>query len=207
MAVLHGRHGKLSISDGKKILSEIERLPGKITQILDKKEEIRKIARKFYNKKSWMFIGRGANYPIAREGALKLMEVAYISSHGYAAGEMRHGPLALISKDMPTVAIVPEDSMENDMLNNIHQILSSDGPIIAITSLQNGNIKGMADEINKKTNKKSKKFHVIEVPKTLEVLFPLLAVVPCQLLAYYCAERLGTKIDNPRNIAKCVTVS
>jgi glucosamine--fructose-6-phosphate aminotransferase (isomerizing) len=127
------------------------------------------------------------------EGALKLKEVSYIHAEGYAAGEMKHGPIALINPDMPTVAIVPKDSMYEKMINNIHEIKSRRGPVIAIASEGDVTIKAMVDE-------------VITVPETLDFLYPILCAVPCQLLAYHCARFLNRDIDKPRNLAKSVTV-
>jgi glucosamine--fructose-6-phosphate aminotransferase (isomerizing) len=127
------------------------------------------------------------------EGALKLKEVSYIHAEGYAAGEMKHGPIALINPDMPTVAISPMDSMYDKMINNIQEIKSRRGPVIAIVTEGDDKIREMVDE-------------VIEIPPTLDFLYPILAVVPCQLMAYYCANFLNRDIDKPRNLAKSVTV-
>jgi len=127
------------------------------------------------------------------EGALKLKEVSYIHAEGYAAGEMKHGPIALINPDMPTVAIIPNDEMHEKMLSNIHEIKSRKGPVIAIASQGDEKVRELADDI-------------IEVPPTLDFLTPMLNVIPCQLLAYYCAKFLDRDIDKPRNLAKSVTV-
>jgi glucosamine--fructose-6-phosphate aminotransferase (isomerizing) len=127
------------------------------------------------------------------EGALKLKEVSYIHAEGYAAGEMKHGPIALINPDMPTVAIAPKDSMHEKMISNIQEIKSRRGPVIAITTEEDNEIREVVDE-------------VIEIPETLDYLNPILAVIPCQLLAYHCARFLNRDIDKPRNLAKSVTV-
>ena len=127
------------------------------------------------------------------EGALKLKEVSYIHAEGYPAGEMKHGPIALINPDMPTVAIVPEDEMYEKMYSNIQEVKSRKGPVIAIATQGDERIREVADE-------------VIELPRTLSFLNPILAVVPCQLLSYYCASFLNRDIDKPRNLAKSVTV-
>jgi glucosamine--fructose-6-phosphate aminotransferase (isomerizing) len=127
------------------------------------------------------------------EGALKLKEISYIHAEGYAAGEMKHGPIALINPEMPTVAIVPKDAMYEKVINNIQEIKSRRGPVIAIAIEGDDKVKGMVDDI-------------IEIPPTLDILFPILTVVPCQLLAYYCARFLNRDIDKPRNLAKSVTV-
>ena len=127
------------------------------------------------------------------EGALKLKEISYIHAEGYAAGEMKHGPIALINPDMPTVAVAPQDAMYEKMINNIQEIKSRKGPVLAIVTEGDDKIKEMVDD-------------VIEVPRTLDYLYPILTVVPCQLLAYHCARFLGRDIDKPRNLAKSVTV-
>jgi glucosamine--fructose-6-phosphate aminotransferase (isomerizing) len=127
------------------------------------------------------------------EGALKLKEISYIHAEGYAAGEMKHGPIALINPDMPTVAICPRDSMCEKMANNIQEIKSRRGPVIAVATEGDEDIKELVDD-------------VIEIPRTLDYLAPILAVVPCQLLAYHCARFLNRDIDKPRNLAKSVTV-
>jgi glucosamine--fructose-6-phosphate aminotransferase (isomerizing) len=127
------------------------------------------------------------------EGALKLKEISYIHAEGYAAGEMKHGPIALINPEMPTVAIVPRDSMYDKMINNIQEIKSRKGPVIAIATEGDRGLKEIVDDI-------------IEIPPTLDFLYPILTVVPCQLLAYYCARFLKRDIDKPRNLAKSVTV-
>jgi glucosamine--fructose-6-phosphate aminotransferase (isomerizing) len=127
------------------------------------------------------------------EGALKLKEISYIHAEGYAAGEMKHGPIALINPEMPTVAISPKDSMYEKMISNIQEIKSRRGPIIAIGTDGDTVLKEMVDDF-------------IEIPETLDFLYPILAVVPCQLLAYYCALLLKRDIDKPRNLAKSVTV-
>jgi len=127
------------------------------------------------------------------EGALKLKEISYIHAEGYAAGEMKHGPIALITPEMPTVAILPRDDMYEKMISNIQEIKSRRGPVIVVTTEGDKEIGDVADEI-------------IEIPPTLDFLNPILAVVPCQLLAYYCANLLNRDIDKPRNLAKSVTV-
>ncbi|RLF48457.1 MAG: glutamine--fructose-6-phosphate aminotransferase, partial [Thermoplasmata archaeon] len=164
-----------------------------IRKILSQANHIEAIAEKYHTCRNWLFLGRKFNYPIAMEGALKLKEVSYIHAEGYAAGEMKHGPIALITPEMPTVAILPKDDMYEKMISNIQEIKSRRGPVIAITTEGNKEIGEVADE-------------VIEIPPTLDFLNPILAVIPCQLLAYYCANLLNRDIDKPRNLAKSVTV-
>jgi len=193
LALLLGRHQKLALTEGVEALKALSRLPDQVKDILAKDNQIQAIAEKYYQKKNWLFLGRHYEYPIAMEGALKLKEISYIHAEGYAAGEMKHGPIALISPEMPTVAVTPRDSMYDKMVSNIHEIKSRKGPVIAIATEGDSLIKDIADEI-------------IEVPETLDFLYPLLTVVPCQLLAYHCARFLNRDIDKPRNLAKSVTV-
>jgi glucosamine--fructose-6-phosphate aminotransferase (isomerizing) len=193
MALLLGRHQNLSLTEGVEALRAIEALPDQVNAILSQANHIQSIAEKYYQQSNWLFLGRKYGYPIAMEGALKLKEISYIHAEGYAAGEMKHGPIALINPDMPTVAITPKDSMYDKMINNIQEVKSRRGPVIAIATEGDDTIKDMVDDI-------------IEIPKTIDILNPILSVVPCQLLAYYCANLLNRDIDKPRNLAKSVTV-
>ncbi len=193
LALLLGRHQKLSLTEGVEAIKALSALPEQVTQVLSQDNHIQAIAEKYFHHANWLFLGRKYQYPIAMEGALKLKEVSYIHAEGYPAGEMKHGPIALISRDMPTVAVVPRDAMYEKMINNIQEIKSRKGPVIAIASEGDEKIKDLADE-------------VIEVPHTLDYLYPILTVVPCQLLAYHCARFLNRDIDKPRNLAKSVTV-
>jgi glucosamine--fructose-6-phosphate aminotransferase (isomerizing) len=193
LAVLLGRHQKLSLTEGVEAIRALSDLPEQVRRVLYQDNHIQAIADKYYRCSNWLFLGRKYQYPIALEGALKLKEISYIHAEGYAAGEMKHGPIALIHPEMPTVAIVPKDSMYEKMISNIQEIKSRRGPVIAIASEGDDKIKEMVDEM-------------IEVPVTLEYLYPILTVVPCQLLAYHCARFLNRDIDKPRNLAKSVTV-
>jgi glucosamine--fructose-6-phosphate aminotransferase (isomerizing) len=193
LALLLGRHQKLSLTEGVEAIKSLSELPEKVKKILSQDNHIQAVAEKYYPCSNWLFLGRKYQYPIAMEGALKLKEISYIHAEGYAAGEMKHGPIALINSDMPTVAVVPQDSMYDKMISNIQEIKSRKGQVIAIATEGDSRIKEIADE-------------VIEVPPTLEYLYPILTVVPCQLLAYHCARFLCRDIDKPRNLAKSVTV-
>ncbi len=193
LAILLGRHQNLSLTDGVEAIRAMEALPDQVQAILSKANQIEAIAAKYHDKSNWLFLGRNYQYPIAMEGALKLKEISYIHAEGYAAGEMKHGPIALINPQMPTVAIAPKDSMYDKMISNIQEIKSRRGPIIAIGTEGDTELKEMADDF-------------IEIPETLDFLYPILTVVPCQLLAYYCALLLKRDIDKPRNLAKSVTV-
>ena len=193
IALLIGRHQTLPLTEGTEAIREIMALPDMVQRILAQANHIQAVAEKYYKYPNWLFIGRKFNYPIAMEGALKLKEVSYIHAEGYAAGEMKHGPIALINPDMPTVAIAPKDDMYDKMVNNIQEIKSRKGPVIAIITEGDERLKKIADD-------------VIEVPPSLDFLYPVLTVIPCQLLAYYCADFLKRDIDKPRNLAKSVTV-
>ena len=193
LAVLLGRHQKLALTEGVEAIRALTALPEQVRRVLYQDNHIQAIADKYFKFSNWLFLGRKYQYPIALEGALKLKEISYIHAEGYAAGEMKHGPIALINPEMPTVAVVPNDSMYEKMISNIQEIKSRRGPVIAIATEGDEKVKEMADE-------------VIEVPATLEYLYPILTVVPCQLLAYHCARFLNRDIDKPRNLAKSVTV-
>lgn len=193
LALLLGRHQHMSLTEGVEAIKALESLPDKLGRVLGQASHIEAIAQKYHKCDNWLFLGRKYNYPIAMEGALKLKEVSYIHAEGYAAGEMKHGPIALINPQMPTVAIIPMDEMYEKMISNVHEIKSRKGPVIAICAEGDQKIKHLADE-------------VIEVPQVIDFLNPILTVVPCQLLAYYCAKFLNRDIDKPRNLAKSVTV-
>ena len=193
LALLLGRHQNLSLTDGVEAIKAMGALPDQVRQILSQDNHIQAIAEKYFKYNNWLFLGRKYGYPIAMEGALKLKEISYIHAEGYAAGEMKHGPIALINPEMPTVAIAPRDAMYEKMIGNMQEVKSRRGPLIAIASEGDEKIREIADE-------------VIEIPHTLEYLYPVLTTVPCQLLAYHCARFLNRDIDKPRNLAKSVTV-
>jgi glucosamine--fructose-6-phosphate aminotransferase (isomerizing) len=193
LALLLGRHQHLSLTEGIQAIRGLEALPDQVSRVLAKANHIEAIAEKYCTCRNWLFLGRKYNFPIAMEGALKLKEVSYIHAEGYAAGEMKHGPIALINPEMPTVAIVPKDEMYEKMASNIHEIKSRKGPVIAIVTEGEHKIKELVDD-------------VVEIPAVIDFLNPILAVVVCQLLAYYCAKLLNRDIDKPRNLAKSVTV-
>ncbi len=193
LALLLGRHQNLSLTEGVEAIKALGALPDQVRQILSQDNHIQAIAEKYFKYNNWLFLGRKYGYPSAMEGALKLKEISYIHAEGYAAGEMKHGPIALINPEMPTVAIAPRDAMYEKMIGNMQEVKSRRGPLIAIASEGDEKIREIADE-------------VIEIPHTLEYLYPVLATVPCQLLAYHCARFLNRDIDKPRNLAKSVTV-
>lgn len=175
------------------LLSELRKIPGHVSRILEDKENIHKCASRFAESKDYFFIGRNINFPIALEGALKLKEISYIHAEGYAAGELKHGPLALISEDVPVVAIAPQGHTYDKILSNIKEVKSRDASVIAIADSDDGEIAKYVDV-------------VLTVPKTDFILTPLLTTVVVQLLAYYTALERDCSIDKPRNLAKSVTV-
>ncbi len=188
-----GRQREMSLVMGQRIAKEILRIPELAEKVLETKSEVKRIAEKYKDAKHFLFIGRKYNYPIALEGALKLKEISYIHAEGYGAGEMKHGPLALIDENFPTIAILTSDSVYKKTLSNAEEIKTRKGPIIAIATEGNEEIKNLTDDI-------------IYIPKTLEMLTPILTVIPLQLFSYYMGVLKGYDVDKPRNLAKSVTV-
>ncbi len=183
----------LSASKGKEIVAEMQKLPDKIKLILDTAGEIEKIADEFKDSKNFLYLGRGVNFPVALEGALKMKEISYIHAEGYPAAEMKHGPIALIDEKMPAVFIALRDSTYDKVLSNIQEVRARRGKVIAVANEVDDQLRQMVD-------------HIIEIPKTMEILSPILSVIPLQLLAYYVAVKRGCNVDQPRNLAKSVTV-
>ncbi|MDD5568864.1 MAG: glutamine--fructose-6-phosphate transaminase (isomerizing) [Candidatus Pacebacteria bacterium] len=193
LTVYLGRQREMSVVTGKRIVSELVNLPNLAREILGHREEIKNIAEKYKKYRDFWFIGRKYNYPVALEGALKLKEVSYVHAEGTAGGELKHGPLALIDENCPTIAICPSDSVYEKMIANIEEVKARKGKVIALATEGNEEIKNIADD-------------VIYIPKTLEMLTPLLSAIPLHLFAYYMAAVLGRNIDKPKNLAKSVTV-
>ena len=185
--------GVLSSDSFIELLSELNSIPKKIENALSLNDRIEKIAEKIKNSKNCLYLGRGFNFPVALEGALKLKEISYIHAEGYPAAEMKHGPIALIDENMPTVVIATSKSHYEKVVSNIREIQSRKGQIIAIVSKGDKDVKEIAD-------------YYIEVPETIESLTPLLTTIPLQLLSYHIAVKLGRNVDQPRNLAKSVTV-
>jgi len=185
--------GFVSAKDLEEHLAAIKRIPEQLDEILGNADKVKEIAAQFINVRDFLFLGRGINYPTALEGALKLKEISYIHATGYAAGEMKHGPIALIDKNMPVVCINPISSVYEKMHSNIQEVSARQGIIIGVVSKN-----------DKKTKQISEYF--ISIPECGEYVSPILAVVPLQLLAYYIATMKGLDVDRPRNLAKSVTV-
>lgn len=193
LTIYLGRQRGMKDSDAKKIAKELKKIPENIKKILSQKNEIKRIAKKFGKYEDFLYLGRKYNFPIALEGALKIKEISYVHAEGYAAGEMKHGPIALIDENFPSVFIVPRDSVYEKTFSAIEEIKARKGKIIAIATEGDKSIEKIVDD-------------VIYIPKTIEMLNPVLAVIPLQLLAYYVGVNKGYDVDKPRNLAKSVTV-
>jgi glucosamine--fructose-6-phosphate aminotransferase (isomerizing) len=191
---LAARLGRLSEREVNAMLQPAFAIPAQIKHVLEKRErQIERVARKYGKARDFLYLGRGINYPVALEGALKLKEISYIHAEGYSAGEMKHGPIALIDEEMPVVVIIPFDNVYEKTLSNLREVESRNGRIIAVTDHPTPELEEVAWEI-------------IEVPTTHRMLMPVLTTVPLQLLAYHIAVYRGTDVDQPRNLAKSVTV-
>lgn len=185
--------GTISNSTFHMYLNEMESIPKKIETVLEENNHIEQVAKSIKDAKNCLYLGRGYNFPVALEGALKLKEISYIHAEGYPAAEMKHGPIALIDEEMPVIVIATRKGHYEKVVSNIQEIKSRRGRIIAIVTKGDTTVKEMAE-------------HVIEIPDTLEALAPLLTTIPLQLLSYHIAVMLGKNVDQPRNLAKSVTV-
>ncbi len=183
----------IEIKNKKEIIKAILNLPSLTNEILKESIAIKKLAKKYFKYNGFAVFGRKFNYPAALEGALKLKETAYINASGYSGGEFKHGAIALIDKNFPSIAIIPQDSLYKKMFSNVQEIKTRKGPVIAITTKGNQEIKKITDDI-------------IYIPQTLELFYPVLSIMVLQLFAYYCADFKKLEIDKPRNLAKSVTV-
>jgi len=190
---LAGRMGRLKPHQAEDLLRPMFTIPNQIETILTQERHIEKIARKYGKARDFLYLGRGINYPVALEGALKLKEISYIHAEGYSAGEMKHGPIALIDEEMPVVVIIPHDNVFDKTLSNLKEVESRNGRIIAVTDHPSAELEEVA-------------WDIIRVPSTNRFLMPVLTTVPLQLLAYHIAVYRGTDVDQPRNLAKSVTV-
>jgi glucosamine--fructose-6-phosphate aminotransferase (isomerizing) len=185
--------GRLSHEEGKALLEELVRIPHLMEEILKSAPHVSQIARKYLHARDFLYLGRGINYPIALEGALKLKEISYIHAEGYPAGEMKHGPIALIDREVPVVVLATKNDVYEKVLSNIEEVKAREGKVIALASQSDQALAKKVDD-------------VISIPETLPSLTPILLTIPLQLLAYYMADFKGTDVDQPRNLAKSVTV-
>jgi len=187
------QRGTLSESRYMHLLSELETIPSKVERALKLNDKVKAIAAEYKDARNFLYLGRGYNFPVALEGALKLKEISYIHAEGYPAAEMKHGPIALIDEEMPVVFIATKDSSYEKVVSNIQEVKARKGKIIAVVTEGDSTVRNLAD-------------HVIEIPETEEAFVPLIAVVPLQQLSYHIAVMRGCNVDQPRNLAKSVTV-
>jgi glutamine---fructose-6-phosphate transaminase (isomerizing) len=193
VTLILGRMRHLSVEQGLSFITALERLPEQIEEILSRRHAIEAVAERYAGATDFLFLGRGINYPVALEGALKLKEISYIHAEGYSAAEIKHGPIALINEETPSLFIVPDDSLRDKVMSNLKEVKARKGPVIALAVDGDEEVAKIADD-------------TIYVPHTNELFYPFLMVVPLQLLAYYCAIKLDRNVDQPRNLAKSVTV-
>jgi glucosamine--fructose-6-phosphate aminotransferase (isomerizing) len=193
ISLLIARKKNLSKVDGQQIASELKLIPEKVEEILKLNSEIEKISEEFKDASNFLYLGRGYNFPVALEGALKLKEISYIHAEGYPAAEMKHGPIALIDENMPVVFVAPKDSTYDKIVSNIQEVKARGGRIIAIITEEDEHLNKLVD-------------YTIKIPSTIRMLMPILTVIPLQLLAYHIAVKKGLNVDQPRNLAKSVTV-
>ena len=192
-SLLLARRRGMSILQGREIVAALQGLPDQVREVLARREEVQRIAAAYAGHPNFLYLGRGAHFPIALEGALKLKEISYIHAEGYPAAEMKHGPIALIDEEMPVVVLGPEDSVYSKVVSNVEEVKARGGMVIGVVSDGDSQLAEKVD-------------HVITVPRTLDMLQPILTVVPLQMLAYEIAVQRGCPVDQPRNLAKSVTV-
>jgi glutamine---fructose-6-phosphate transaminase (isomerizing) len=193
LGLLLGRIRHLSHSDGRDIIAEMEKLPDLVARTLELETQVAAIAKKYARANNFLFMGRQAHYPVALEGALKLKEISYISASGYPSAELKHGVIALVTEETPSVFIAPQDAVFEKNLSNIEEVKARKGPVIAIGTEGDTSLRKVCDE-------------VILIPDSPFYLSPILSVIPLQMLAYHIANELGCDVDKPRNLAKSVTV-
>ncbi len=187
------KRGVIDADRGRQLLSDLVALPALVKEALGREKLIERVAKKYGQAQDFLYLGRGINYPVALEGALKLKEISYIHAEGYPAGEMKHGPIALINEEMPVVVLIPHDAVFEKTLSNLKEVEARGGRIIVVTDAKTADLEDVAWE-------------VLEVPATNELLTPIMLTLPLQLLAYHVAVYRGTDVDQPRNLAKSVTV-
>ena len=192
-AGLIARMRDLSYEEGLGFIDALENVPDQIATMLESRETVRALAQKYAHAENFLFLGRGLNYPVALEGALKLKEISYIHAEGYSAAEIKHGPIALINPKTPSLFLVPDDGLRHKIISNMKEVKARDGAVIAVAVEGDREVAEIADD-------------VIYIPKAHQYMYPFLMVVPLQLFAYYTALELGRNVDQPRNLAKSVTV-
>jgi len=193
LAVHMGRLRHLGYNHGRMVVDELKALPGRVEEILAGAEDIRRIALRLAGHNNALYLGRGLFFPVALEGALKLKEISYIHAEGYPAAEMKHGPIALIDENMPVVVVAPRDDNYDKVISNIQEVRARCGKVVVVATSADTKLRELADEI-------------IVIPEAQPVTLPILAAIPLQLLSYYIAVERGCDVDQPRNLAKSVTV-
>jgi glucosamine--fructose-6-phosphate aminotransferase (isomerizing) len=193
LTLILARMRHLSYEAGLRLVSGLESVPEKIKEILADSGELKKIAVKYSKYENFLFLGRGLNYSVALEGALKLKEISYIHAEGYSSAEIKHGPIALINENTPSLFLVPDDDLRDKVINNIKEVKARKGKVIAVAVKGDDEIESIVDD-------------VIWIPKAHSLMYPYLMVVPLQLFAFYMALELDRDVDQPRNLAKSVTV-
>lgn len=193
ITLMLARHRGMSLEVGQRIARELRALPEKVAETLKTAAQIRELVEQYSARNNFLYLGRGYNFPVALEGALKLKEISYIHAEGYPAAEMKHGPIALIDENMPVVFVAPKDNTYEKVMSNIQEVRARKGRVIVIANNTDEYVHTLAD-------------HVIRIPSSLDFLTPILASIPLQLLAYYIAVKRGCNVDQPRNLAKSVTV-
>jgi len=191
--LLARKKSTISESYYRQLLIELETIPKKVESMISMNDYVEDISKKFVDAQNFLYLGRGYNFPVALEGALKLKEISYIHAEGYPAAEMKHGPIALIDENMPIVVIATKKGHYEKVVSNIQEVKARNGIVIAIVTYGDTTVKEIAD-------------YVIEIPEVVEPLTPILANIPLQLLSYYIAVMRGCNVDQPRNLAKSVTV-
>ena len=192
-ALSMARMRHMSLEHGMGFIKELEQVPDQVAQIVDRRGEMEALAKKYATAGNFLFLGRGINYPVALEGALKLKEISYVHAEGYSAAEIKHGPIALINDDTPSFFVVPDNGLRDKVVSNMKEVKARRGPVLALAVEGDTEVARIADD-------------VFYVPPTHEYMYPFLMVVPFQLFAYYTAIELGRDVDQPRNLAKSVTV-
>jgi glucosamine--fructose-6-phosphate aminotransferase (isomerizing) len=192
-AAMAKQRGRLPRERERELVAELRALPDKAARALEMAGPAEELARRYVNSRGFMFVGRGITYPVALEGALKLKEVSYVHAEGYAAGELKHGPISLLDAEVPLVAIATRSSVQEKLVSNVMEGRARDARVLAVATEGDSEMKEYADD-------------VLWVPATMEELSPILAAIPLQLFAYHTAVARGTDVDQPRNLAKSVTV-
>ena len=193
LGIFLGRRRHLSQPDAKHLMYALENIPAQMNRVLGLSDQIRVVAQQYHERNNWLYLGRGYNYPVALEGALKIKEISYVHAEGMPAAEMKHGPIALITDGMPVVFIATQGSQYDKIIGNISEVKTRGGDVIAVATEGDAKIGKLCD-------------HVFSVPDCPEPLQPLLTTIPLQLLAYHTADLRGCDVDKPRNLAKSVTV-